>query len=257
MSVQQYGITLTWGTAGAPHPASCILESFDYKAAFQQHLEDSEAGDVAAMVLHGQKGAISFGGTITDATVDLPDLSTGAKLDLSSAEIVGGTVLCASLIEEWAIGQPKKFNGSATHYPDVTGGAGAEAGALSGFTPTQTLSPVIRPADKLIWSTAGLTHASGTVQKLRIEQTLQLTEQVDGAAKIVTVTAHRYMRKISLEILGLASGTAPATNTVLAVVGAPSHASNAVVTDSGKKWQRGQGAMYSVEAIWFPGISGS
>lgn len=134
------------------------------------------------------------------------------------------------------------------------GGPGANAGALSGLTPTQSV-PVIRPSAKLIWGTSGLTHATGTVQRLRIEQSLQLAEELDGAGKIVTVTAHRYMRKISLEILALSSASRPAKNTVLAVTGAPSHAANAVVTDSAIKWARGKGAMFSVEAMWFPGIS--
>lgn len=251
---QLYGASLIWSTGGAIKPAACILESCDYRDAYQQHLEDGEGGDLAAMVLHGAKAAISFGGTITDDSTDLPDLSAGAKLGISHDEITGGTVLCSSLVEEWAIGQPKKFSGAATHYPDVTGGSGADAGELSGATPTQS-GPVIKPADKLIWGTAGLTHAAGTVQRLRVEQTLQLSEEVDGGGSIVTVVAHRYMRKISLEVLALATATRPAKGATLTVTGAPSHAANAVVTDSGVKWSRGRGAVFSVEAMWFPGIS--
>jgi len=251
----QYGVALKWGSAGAPHPATCILESFDYKDAFQTYEENDEAGDLAALILHGRKGAISFGGTITDETVDLPDLSAGAKIDLEADEIVGGIVLCSGITEDWLLGSAKKFSGSATHYPDATGGTGADAGSLNAATPTQVLSPVIRPADKLIWSCAGLTHASGKVHKLSIAQSLELTESLDEEGKIVAIQSHKYMRKISLEILALAAAARPAPDTVLAVTGAPANAANAVITGSDIKWKRGDAAMFSVEAIWFPGIS--
>ncbi len=251
---QTYGQTIKWSTVGAPQPCSAILESYNYRASDQQHLEDNASADLAAMVLHGQTGAINFGGTITNLTVDLPDLSTGAKITIEdAANIAAGTVLCSKLIEEWVIGQPKKFSGEATHYPHCVGGAGASAGALNGFTPNQ-VAPVIRPAASLIWGTSGLTHAGGTVQRLRIEQTLTLTAEPDAVGNFVTVTAHRYFRKIMLEILATSAASRPANQSTLAVVGAPAHASNAVVTDSEIKWTRGRSAMFAVEAMWFPGM---
>lgn len=252
MSEQQYGVGLQWSTLGADKPASCILDSYNYRDAFQQHEDDDEGGNLAVLTLHGRKGEIDFGGTITDASTDLPDLSAGARIDLSSLSV--GTVLCRTLVEEWSIGASKKFSGNATHYPDVTGGDGADAGTLNGFTPTQA-GPRIHPGGKIIWSTAGLSHAEGIVQRLRIEQTLSLTEQVDEAADIVHVTAHKYLRRISLEILAGSAADRPDPDTALVVAGAPAHAANAIITDAGSRWQKAQGKMFSVEAIWFPGIS--
>jgi len=249
-----YGASLIWGSAGAPQPATCILESCDYKMSSQVHHEPDGAGDNAASVLFRPKAAISFGGTITDLTVDLPDLSAGAKIGLTHAAIVGGLVLCSSLIEEWVLDQPKKFNGAATHYPDCTAAIGdVLAGVLDG-TMVQT-GPLIHPAAALVWSTQGLTSALGTVHRLRIEQTLTLAEPKTDPLKITAVVAHGYMRKISLEVLALPTATLPANDSVLAVTGAPSHAAGAIITDAGWKWKRADAAMIEVEAFWHPGLA--
>lgn len=251
--MQLYGASLIWGTASAPTPATCILENCDYKLSSQTHHEPDGSGDHAASVLYRQKGAISFGGTITDATVDLPDLSAGALITLAHAQIVGGIVLCPSLIEEWAMDQPKKFTGSANHYPDATAGTGAAAGVLDGTF--AQVAPVIRPASKLVWSTAGLTHAAGTVQRLRIEQTWNLSEPPTDPLKILSIIANGYMRKITVEILALPNASLPANDTILAVTGAPGHAGGAVISDSGFKWKRADAAMIEAEAFWHPGLA--
>jgi len=254
MSAQQYGVALKWSTVGAPKPFGCILDLFEYREKLNEFTEDDESGDLAVLKPHGRTGDINFGGTITDASVDLPDLSSGAKITVESTETTAGTVLCAELVEEWSIGTSKKFNGRASHFPDCEGGTGASVGALDGGTPAQVLSPVIRPADKIIWSTAGLSSALGTVQRLRIQQSLTLSPEPDEHGRLTTVTAHRYMRRISLEVLGLANATRPAADSTLAVAGAPAHAANALIMDSGIKWQRGKRALFSVEAMWFPGM---
>lgn len=251
--MQLYGASLIWGTAGAPQPATCILDSCDYRMASQVYNEPDGQSDHAATLLYKRKAGINFAGTITDETTDLPDLSKGAKIGLSHAMIVGGMVLCSSLIEEWAMDQSKKFNGSATHYPDCTGGTGADAGSLSGvFAQTGAGAPVIRPASRIAWSTHGLTSALGTVQRLRIEQSLTLTEPPTDPMKITAVIAHAYQRKISLAMLALPNAALPATDTVLTVTGAPAHAGGAVVTDAGFLWKRADAAMLEIEAFWQP-----
>lgn len=251
--MQLYGASLIWGSASAPQPATCILESCDYKMSSQVHHEPDGAGDNAASALFRKKAGISFAGTITDGTIDLPDLSVGALIGMTHAAIVGGIVLCSSLIEEWGIDQPKKFSGAATHYPDATAGSGENAGTLDG-TFAQT-GPLIHPAAKLVWSTQGLTSALGTVQRLRIEQSLSLTEPPTDPLKITAVVAHAYMRKITLEVLALPNATLPANDSVLTVTGAPSHGAGAIISDSGWKWKRADGAMIEVEAFWHPGIA--
>jgi hypothetical protein len=186
--------------------------------------------------------------------VDLPDLSQGAKIGLAHAAIVGGMVLCSSLIEEWVMDQPKKFNGAAAHFPDCVSAIGdVLAGVLDG-TFAQT-GPLIHPAAKLVWSTQGLTSALGTVQRLRIEQTLTLAEPKTDPLKITTVVSHAYMRKISLEVLALPNATLPANDTILAVTGAPAHGAGAIISDAGWKWKRADSAMIEVEAFWHPGLA--
>lgn len=252
MSAQQYGIALRWSTVGAPKPFGCILDGFEYNENLLESTEPDDEGDIAFLKPYGRTGAINFAGTVTEDSTDLPDLSAGALIEVDSPDVTSGIVLCSELVEEWSLGQPKKFNGRATHYPDATGGTGAAAGALDGFTPAQSLSPVLRPADKVIWSTQGLTSALGTIQRLRIRQALTLSAELDGAGKYTSITAHAYMRRIQLEVLGLASQSRPAANAILSVTGAPAHAANAEILNSGIKWTKGQRAMFTVDAMWAP-----
>ena len=43
-------------------------------------------------------------------------------------------------------------------------------------------------------------------------------------------------------------------NSTLVITGAPSTASNFVVTASDEKWAKAKGKMYAVEAAWVPGM---
>lgn len=255
MATQHYGTLFRWSTVGAPKPCGCILDGYTYKETQQEHMEQDEAGDHAMLKLHGKTGDISFSGIIDDTSVDLPDLSVGAKVEFDSPDTTDGTVLCSDLTEEWAIGVSKKFDGRATHFPDCVGGAGASAGSLDGFTPSQILSPVIRPADKCVWSTAGMTSVLGIVQRLRIQQSLTLSPEPNEHGKIVAVAATGYIRRITAEILALSTATRPATDTVLSIVGAPDHAAQAVIKDSEIRWTKGRRALFAVEAVWIPAMA--
>lgn len=249
-----YGIALGWSTVGAPKPFSCILDNYEYNETNQEHLEDDEAVDIAAVILHGRTGAITFGGKITDASTDLPDLSQGALIDITSTETATGIVLCSQLVEEWVIGSPKNFSGSASHFPDAVAGDGDAAGALDAYTPTGQTAPIIRPTSKVIWGTSGLSIAWGTVQRLRIEQSLTLSAEPNEAGKLTAITAHRYIRRIQLDVLALASQSKPATDTLLTVAGAPDHAGGAVIKDAAVKWSKGARRMFTVSALWAPGM---
>lgn len=255
MATQHYGTLFRWSTVGAPKPCGCILDSYVYKETQQEHTELDEAGEYAMLKLHGKTGDISFGGIIDDTSIDLPDLSVGAKVEFDSDDTEEGTVLCSDLTEEWAIGVSKKFDGRATHFPHCVGGTGASAGSLNGFTPSQVLSPVIRPADKCVWSTAGMSSVLGIVQRLRIQQSLTLNPEPNEQGNIVSVEATGYIRRITAEILALATAARPATDTVLSIVGAPTHAAQAVIKDSEIRWRKGGRALFAVEAVWIPAMA--
>jgi hypothetical protein len=253
MSVQLYGTALNWSTLNSPKPCGGIAENYTYRDSYANvgEVEDEDL-ELAAVALTGQFGDISFDGTVTDDTTDLPDLSEGAKIAITG--LATGTVLLTELVERWAINQAKTFNARASHFPKVVGGSGASAGSFSGVSPTQTVAPIIRPGGKVVWGTKGLTSSLGIVQSLVITQSLKLSPEMDEAGDTVFVAASGYRRRIQLEVLALAAQSAPALNATLTVGGAPAHGSGAFNVSVERKFTKGKGVIYTVDGLWAPNL---
>lgn len=247
--MNRYGQSITWGTVSAPHIFTGECTGYTARSVAQRQLEDDEAGDIDALILHSQKTEISFDAKVRSGSEDFLDLSAGASITVSG--ISSGTVLASRAVERWQLGQPKTASVTATHYPDVTGGDGESAGELSAFTPAQTGLGIVTPGSVLIYGTYGLTHASGVVHGLTIEQILELTEDDPSpAGTILGVVAHGYLRTIQLELL--ATGALPAVGSTLAITGAPDHAGGYKIESAEKKFASKRGMMYSVSAVWVP-----
>lgn len=254
MSAQIYG-TLEWSTINAPKPFSGICEGFNYRKTSTVGEETNEHEDIIAVPITQIKGEGSFEGKVTDASTDLPDLSSGAKISISG--LTDGTVLARQLVETWRKGQTKTYQVQFSHFPNVTGGDGANAGSLTGFTPSpQVAPPIVRPADKIIFGVKGLTSTLGKVEGLTITQTLQLREYTDESEQIFAVVAVGYKREFQLEVLANAAAALPDENDSLAVSGAPSNASAAFVTSAEERWRKGDAKMISVNAMWFANQGG-
>lgn len=215
-----------------------------------RQLEEDESGDVTCIVQHSQKATLSFRAKVTEASTDFLDLSQGAKLMVSG--IANGTVLCSHASENWALGQAKTTNVTATHYPDMTGGTGDSVEAdLDVFTPDQSGLGIVAPGNSIIYGTFGLGHANGIVHSLSIEQQLTITEDdpsPDG--KILGATTHGYLRSIQLDLL--ATGPIPATGSILALTGAPEHAGGYRVESAEVRFASKRGKMYQLTAVWIP-----
>lgn len=248
---QRYGQTITWGTSTAPQIFGGTRMRYSYREMLQEQLDDDESGIFRAALLHSKKAEISFEAKVTQASTNFLDLSAGAKIAVSG--VSGGTILCRQAVERWGLfPQPKTSAIEATHYPDVTGGAGASAGtALSALTPDQASLGLLIPSGKLIIGTFGLTHASGVVHGLTLTQSWTLQEDDPSpAGAIVGVQAKGYQRRI--ELMLLATGTIPATAAELVITGAPTHAANFRNVTAEKLFESQRGMMYSISAFWIP-----
>jgi len=250
--MNRYGQAITWGAAGAPHLFTGDCLSYGLKdAVTKQEIEDENA-DLAAVVLHSRKAALSFEAQVNSGTTNFLDLSAGAAITVST--ISGGTVLASRTVERWALGHPKTASVSGYWYPDMTSTSPAQAGsAVSAFTPDQTGLSIPIPSSKVIYGTYGLTHAAGIVQGLTLTQILKITEdEPNPDGTIQGATSSGYQRTISLEVL--ATGTKPAVRSTLVITGAPATAGNFVITSADEKWAKAKGKMYEVEAVWIPAM---
>lgn len=246
--MNRYGQSITWSTPTAPHPFTGVCTSYSEREGLQEQLIDDEVGDNTALVLHSKKTDISFDARVTDGSTDFLDLSAGAALTLSGFN--SGIVLCRRAVERWVLEQPKTASIQATHYPDIAQATPAEVGTdLDAFTPDQSALSIVYPGDVLIYGTYGISHASGVVHGLTIEQILQITEdEPSPVGTILGAASHGYMRRIELDLL--ATGSKPAVGSVLTLTGAPSHGSDYRITSSEKKFATKRGMMYAVAAVW-------
>ena len=226
--MNRYGQIITWGTLTAPALFKGIITDYSYRDSKTKQLEHDAAGDNMAMILHLHKGEISFEAKVTHESTNFLDLSKGAQIVTSA--ISGGVILVRRAVETWRIGQVKRASIQAAHYPDMSHSGGGAVGELTAFTPDQSSLTIVRPAGKLIYSTVGITQASGILHSLTIEQILEITEDEPSPdGKYLGATSHAYERNISLELLATAGK--PAVDTVLALSGAPEHGQNYIITD--------------------------
>lgn len=244
-----YG-SVIFSTTDAPHPFDGVCENYSYRDAYQVTEVEGET-DLVAAVLHRRKGEFSFDATVTAASTNFFDLSSGQKIALTG--IATGVCLLTQAVERWQLGQAKQASLQGAHYPDVTAGEGdAEPGELSAVSPTQTPGPIVRPADAVIFGTKGLTHTAGVVQALTLTQSVQVQEFLDESEAITAVATHGYKREIDLEIIAALNSALPALNSELTITGAPDHAGGYIVTNAEKRYAKRQQLVYSVKALWLP-----
>lgn len=251
-----YGQTarnLTWGTASLPHLFTGESTDYSYRLSTTRVLDENEAGDNRALILHSKKAEISFSAKVASGSTDFLDLSAGASIAVSG--VSGGVVLARRAVERWALLQPKVASVAAVHYMDITQSSPDAAGTnLSAFTPAQTQTGLVFPGGVLKYSTIGLTHASGEVQMLEIVQELELTEDdpsPDG--KITSCVARAYKRMITLELL--ATDDPPAEGSTLSITGAPTHAADYVIEGVDTMGTFLRAKKYRLNAIWIPALS--
>ena len=251
--MNRYGQAITWGPLSAPQLFTGETRQYSYRDSLTKQLITDMSADNMAMILHSHKADISFEAVVGVGSSNFLDLSAGAAIAVSG--ITGGTVLVRRAVETWRLGQPKTASTEATYYPDITTQTGAgSVGELNAITPDQSALGIVYPGGKLVYGTFGLTHAAGIVHGLTIEQILQITEDdpsPDG--KILGATSHGYERNIKLDLL--ATGPSPVVGTVLAITGAPDHASGYQITGADVVFEDQRGKMFAIEAAWIPAMS--
>ena len=249
--MNRHGQQITWGTLTAPHLFTGKTRRYNYTHAYTKQFHTDEGGDKYAYTPHSLKAQIAFEAMVTADSADFLDLSTGGGIAIEG--IAAGTILANRATETWRLGQPKTASIQATHYPDMAGGEGGAASALSAYTPTQDTT-IVRPGGRIIYSTIGLTHASGVVHGLTIDQILEITEDEPSPdGKILGAADHGYERNITLEIL--AKADLPALDSVLVVGGAPEHAASYRISEADTIFEDQRGKMYRISALWIPAFA--
>lgn len=251
--MNRYGIALSaYGVAAgaAPQIFTGDATGYDYDDATTRDLLPDVNGDNRALVLHSSKAELNFDGEITSGSTNFLDLSAGGALTVSG--ISSGVVLARRAVERWSLMRRKTASIQATHYKDMTQASPAAAGTdLDAFTPDQSSLGIALPSGVVIYSTIGMTHASGVVHELTLTQSLQITEDDPSpVGTILGAATHGYLREIELELLGTAAP--PATKSVLAITGAPAHAGGYRIEHVRKKFARLKGVMYTIRAVWIP-----
>jgi len=249
--MNRYGQSLTYGPLTAPQLFTGDIRSYSLRDAVTSQDLDDPSGDITAAAYHSRKAALSFESEITSGSTDFLDLSTGGAIAVSTLPD-GAIVLATSVVEKWTLLQRKTGSVSGTWYPDIVQADPVMAGtALDAFTPDQSALGIVLPAAKVIYSTYGMTHASGILHELTLTQTLQIAEDKPSPdGKILGAATHGYKRTINL--LLLATGALPAVKSVLVLTGAPGHAADYRITAAEQKFERLQGKMYSIDAEWIP-----
>lgn len=255
----RYGQSITWGTVNAPRPFTGTCTRWSYKEQVQRFLDDDEAGDNRAMVLHSRKYNWGFDAKVTDTSTDFLDLSSGAAVAITAnlgEPVTGGVILCNRASEDWQLGQAKKVSAGGIHYPDMTQASPTLAGnATSAFVPDPASLGIAYPGSKLIWGTFGLAHGAGIVHGLTITQELQLAEDdMSPAGTILGVTAHGYLRTIRLKLLVPPSATIPLARATLAFTTSPAitRAANYKIEEVEQMREDKRGKMLDIGAVWIP-----
>jgi hypothetical protein len=201
---------------------------------------------------------VNFECEVTSGSTDFLDLSGGAKISVSNApggvDLSTGFLLAHEAVEEWSLMRRKKCSVRATHYPDATDEEnGPAAGTMSAFEPSQNLN-FLFPGNTLIYSTVGLTHASGLIHQLQLTQRWEVTDDEPSPdGQLLGAFISGYERVINLTLLAKPSAAViPAPRSVLTISGAPGRMSNFRVISAEPKLERKKGMMFTIEAAWIP-----
>lgn len=255
--MNRYGQSLlAWSTIAAPRPCTGIPTSYSYRLHSQRQLEDNESGDNVALIQHSTKAEIAFDARVTVGSTDFFNLGTaGAALVLNGVNNSDNSVIVITrAVERWALGQSKTISVQATHYPDmIQAGAALANKGLSAFTPDQAALGIVAPGGVMRYGTFGLNYTSAVVHMLELTQELQITEDEPSPdGKILGCATHGYLRSLNLELLVKTGFAAPRIGDVLAIDGAPAHASNYKIESVDQRLSEKKGEMYSVGAVWIP-----
>jgi len=244
--MKTYG-SIKFSTVGAPASvlASGICENYNYKRG-NQTTEIMGESDLVGVVLHGEKGEISFSVTPPG---DVSALVARAGAELTITGISTGKTIVTTAGAKWQRGQPMTMDVAATHFPDIsataTGSITPEAFALS-----QTEAALVLPTGKVWFGTNGITGAvAGIVQSCSLSETVQLQEEEDNDGKIVALAVHSYKATASMEILTAVALSAIALGDELDVFG------GFRITSAEEKFSKGGTHTISVEGLLIPGVT--
>jgi hypothetical protein len=244
--MKTFGSHIEFSTVNAPKPISGICEGYSYKDA-QQFTEIPGEGEIAALVRHGRKGAITFSSTPPSSVTSLGVRAGGV---ISITGLGAGIVLVTTAGAKWQKGQPMVMDAQATHYPDVAGG-GAGSIDPADFSLSSGTGALQLPTGKVWWSTAGIEPiVPGIVQSCSISETVQVQEEEgsgDDVGKIVCLAVHSYKATASMEIMTTAA--MPEIGSALEVFG------SFKVTDAEPKFTRGNSRVIVVNGICIPGVT--
>ncbi len=257
-----YGQDIKFGVLGAPALFTGDNMDFSYRNNLTvDELEDG-GSDITALAMHSRKGEMDFSGEVTDDSTDFLNLQAGARITVDASiagiDLTDGAILASEAVEEWSLMRRKRCSIRATHYPDMENpGSGAAAASLSAFTPNQSSIDWIFPGGTVIYSTVGISHASGLVHNVRLTQSWKLTDDEPSPdGKILGAFASGYKRMISLQLLAKpASASIPAPKSVLTFAAAPANMANYRVTSAEPRLERAKGMMFQLEAEWIPGFA--
>ena len=242
--MKTYG-SIKYSVADAPQPIAGICENYNYKSSDQVLEVPGEDGAIAAVVLHGRKGEITFSST-PEATVTALGVRAGAELTITG--ISAGKIVVMQSSAKWQRGQAMTMDASATHFPDIDASAVGTL-TLATLTLAKGTGALVLPTDKVWFSTHGLESpvASGIVQSCQISESVQAQEEEDAEGKIVAVALYGYKATASMEIL--TAGAAPEVGDTLDAFG------SFRVTSVDEKWSKGAMRSILLEGLLVPGVT--
>ncbi len=195
-----------WSTVNAPKPLSGICEGFSYKIA-KQVAEHMGEADLAAVVLHGRKGELSFSCTPA-ASVDTLGVRAGSELSLTGfAPAAAGKVIVTQSSARWQRGQPLQLEAQAVHYPalSASGTGTITTAGISWDHPDANGGVQSRPVGVLSWGTASmvspLASQQGLMQSVALSESVQVQEEEGIEGEIAAVVVYGYKATASLEVL--------------------------------------------------------
>jgi hypothetical protein len=234
---------IKWSTADAPQPISGVCENFTYKDATQVYEFMGEA-DLAAIVLHGRKGDISFSSTPAGSVAALAVRAGGA---VTISGLSTGALVVTQASARWQRGQAMTMEAQVSHYPDATGTA---AGSITPASITLAYGGSLElPTGTIWWGTKGVPSPTGDgiVQSCSISESVQTQEEEDEDGKIVMVVAFGYKATASIEVI---TGAAkPAIGDTMDAFG------GFLITSSEERWAKQGMRLVSCDGLLIPGVT--
>lgn len=239
--MKTYG-SIKYSTVDAPQPIAGICENFNYKIGDQVYEVMGES-DLAALVMHGRKGTLSFSSTPPGSATAL---GVRAAAELTVTGVTGGKVLVMQSSAKWQRGQAMVFDAQANHYPSL---AGTAEGTITPATITllRGASVALQLPTASVWfGVEGLTPvvAEAIVQSCSITESVQAQEEEDAIGDIVAVALHSYKATAQMEVL--TDGAIPEIGSDLEAFG------TFRILNAEEKWAKGSTRSIMVDGIIVP-----